>query len=456
MSSHLLNIIGGGLAGAEAAFRVVTHGLSAVIWEMKPQKFSPAHKSPDLAELVCSNSFRAFSPANAVGLLKEELEFLGSVVMEAAKTTEVPAGKALAVDRTLFSKRVTELLTSHPNITIRREEFTKWPDDCNPEAPNPEARNPIVVATGPLTSEPLVEMLQKLTGENNLSFYDALAPIVTYESLDLSRVFSGDRYGEEGEGDYLNAPMDREEFLKFYEALINADLLTPRSFEDAKYFEGCLPIEVMAKRGIKTLTFGPMKPVGLIDPKTSKKPFAVVQLRRENKEGTTWNLVGFQTRLKIGSQREVFRLIPGLSNAEFVRYGAIHRNTYLEAPKVLDPYQRLLSSPHIFIGGQLSGVEGYVESTAQGLWAGENAARAALRLPLVLPPPETAIGALISHLHPNSHRKNFSPSNINFGLFPAAPDTVPRKEHGSYRISNAREKLQLFLKEINYKKVIFS
>jgi methylenetetrahydrofolate--tRNA-(uracil-5-)-methyltransferase len=445
-----LHIIGGGLAGVEAAWRALAHGLSAVIWEMKPFKYSPAHKSPGLAELVCSNSLRAESPENAVGLLKEELRLLGSLVLRAADETRVPAGKALAVDRVLFSERVTRLLESQERVTIIREEKTSLFLSDREDVP-------LVVATGPLTSEPLAEALALLTGTGSLSFYDALAPIVSYDSLDHDIVFPADRYGEpslgEGEeagGDYLNAPMTRDEYQSFYEALIKADLVNPRNFEDRKYFEGCLPVEVMAKRGFRTLTFGPMKPVGLINPRTGEQPYAVVQLRRENQTGSSWNMVGFQTRMTKSSQDKVLRLIPGLNNAEFLRYGAIHRNSYLEAPKVLDEYQRLINKPKVFIAGQLSGVEGYVESAAHGLIAGENAARTLKGLPLLIPPRQTAIGSLLFHLRPDPVRKLFSPSNVNFGLFPALPKDVRKKDSSRYRLNQARAALQSFIKEQDY------
>ncbi|MDR2405814.1 MAG: methylenetetrahydrofolate--tRNA-(uracil(54)-C(5))-methyltransferase (FADH(2)-oxidizing) TrmFO [Deltaproteobacteria bacterium] len=435
-----LKIIGGGLAGSEAAWRASTLGVDVALYEMKPQKFSPAHKSPNLGELVCSNSFRSDSPENAVGLLKEELRALGSVVMRAAETTKVPAGKALAVDRELFGEELTRLVSERGNIELIRGEV------CSVDF---QGDDPVLIATGPLSSEPLVKWLLSITGGQNLSFYDALAPIVTWESLERDKVYLGDRYGE-GSGDYLNAPFSKEEFEIFYEALVEADKLEPRPFEDEKYFEGCLPIEVMAQRGPKTLTFGPMKPVGLVDPRTGVKPYAVVQLRRENLSGTLWNIVGFQTRLTRPSQEKVFRLIPGLKDVEFARYGAIHRNTYLEAPEALDPFQRLKAEPRLFVGGQISGVEGYVESAAHGLIAGENAARTMLSQPLVQLPQETALGALMSHLLHFPGRKGFAPSNVNFGLFSPLPKDIPRKEHARYRLERARKIFPIFLDQIAY------
>jgi methylenetetrahydrofolate--tRNA-(uracil-5-)-methyltransferase len=409
---------------------------------MKPHRFSPAHRSPDLAELVCSNSFRASSPENAVGLLKEEMRRLGSLVMLAADATAVPAGKALAVDRERFSRLVTETVAAHPLIEVRREELTAWP----------EGDAPMVMAPGPLASEAAVEMLASATGAENLSFYDALAPIVTAESLDMSRIFAQDRYGPEGGGDYLNAPFDKREFEAFLEALGEADRAVPRPFEDEKYFEGCLPIEVMASRGPKTLIFGPMKPVGLTVPGTGARPYAAAQLRRENLEGTLWNIVGFQTRLTRPAQEKVFRMIPGLGNCEFARYGAIHRNTFLAAPAVLDPWQRLLARPGVFMAGQISGVEGYVESAAQGLWAGENAFRALAGIPLTLPPRESALGSLVSHLRPEGRKGPFAPSNVNFGLFPSLPERLPKnkKEAASRRVEAARASWKPLKEDANH------
>jgi methylenetetrahydrofolate--tRNA-(uracil-5-)-methyltransferase len=375
-----------------------------------------------------------------VGLLKEEMRRLGSIIMRAAALSAVPAGKALAVDRELFSETLTNQIQNNPLIQIRREEYTQISED----------HRPLIISAGPLATDAITSEITKITGENRLFFYDALAPIVTGESLDLNVLFSANRYME-GEGDYLNAPFTEAEFSDFLNALREADVVTPRAFEDQKYFEGCLPIEVMAERGPKTLLFGPMKPVGLIDPRTQRRAHAVAQLRRENIQGTLWNLVGFQTRLSRSAQEKVFRLIPGLSNCEFARFGAIHRNTYLLAPEVLDEYQRLRRAPHIFLAGQISGVEGYVESAAQGLWAGENASRAFLGLPLVSPPRETALGSLLSHLAPREkHQSTFAPSNINFGLFPNVPEKFPKSQRATFRRQKANEAWATFLSTINY------
>ncbi|MDR2442157.1 MAG: methylenetetrahydrofolate--tRNA-(uracil(54)-C(5))-methyltransferase (FADH(2)-oxidizing) TrmFO [Deltaproteobacteria bacterium] len=433
-----LTVVGGGLSGCEAAYRAAAYGLKVRLVEMKPILFSPAHSNPDLAELVCSNSFRSDDLKNAVGLLKAELRRLGSIVMLAADQTRVPAGRALAVDRESFSQLVTSKLGSLPQIEIVRDVFQ----------PPLNNQGPLVIAAGPLAEDALTEALSAITGAENLHFYDAVAPVVTKESLDLSRMFFADRYGQAPGGDYLNAPMDKELFVAFLNALKEADQSEKRTFENERYFEGCLPIEVMAQRGVHTLAYGPMKPVGLIDPKTNQRPYAAVQLRREDEAGTHWNIVGFQTRLTRQAQMRVFRLIPGLENAQFARFGSIHRNTFLTAPKVLDPYQRLKVAPEIFIAGQLSGVEGYVESAAQGLWAGENAARYVLGKPLVRPPEATASGALLGHLTRDS--SNFSPSNITFGLFPPVPPNITKAEQASFRQNQSQSLLEDFLREIDY------
>jgi methylenetetrahydrofolate--tRNA-(uracil-5-)-methyltransferase len=422
-----ITIIGGGLAGSEAAWQAARRGVKVRLYEMKPQKFSPAHQSPFLGELVCSNSLRAESTESAVGLLKEEMRRLDSLIMAAALATRVPAGKALAVDRGEFAAFITRALEAEPLIEIIREEVT---------APDPETTT--VIATGPLTSEPLAEALKQLTGQAHLHFYDAIAPIVAAESLDMDKVFRASRYGA-GE-DYLNCPFSEARYAAFYEALMGAEQVPLRPFEEPRYFEGCLPVEIMAARGYQTLLFGPLKPVGLIDPRAGRQPFAVAQLRAENREGTLYNLVGFQTKLKYGEQERVFRLIPGLEQAEFVRLGSIHRNTFIHSPGLLSGHLNFFKFPRIFLAGQISGVEGYVESAAMGLLAGINAARQLLSQPLLTPPRETALGALIGHLT-NTATKDFQPMNVNFGLFPPLETRTPKKLRGAAYADRALQAL---------------
>ena len=422
-----VTIIGGGLAGSEAAWQAARRGVRVRLYEMKPQKFSPAHQSPLLGELVCSNSLRADSRESAVGLLKEEMRRLDSLIMAAALATRVPAGKALAVDRGEFAAYITRVLEAEPLIEIIREEVA---------APDPEATS--IIATGPLTSDSLAEALGRLTGQQHLHFYDAIAPIVAAESIDRQKVFRASRYG--AGDDYLNCPFSEAEYATFYEALTSAEQVPLKSFEAPRYFEGCLPVEIMAARGYQTLLFGPMKPVGLVDPQTGRQPFAVVQLRAENREGTLYNLVGFQTKLKYGAQERVFRLIPGLEQAEFVRLGSIHRNTFIHSPGILSAYLNFLHYPQVFLAGQISGVEGYVESAAMGLLAGINAARQMLSQPLVTPPRETAMGALIGHLT-NTATKDFQPMNVNFGLFSPLEGRIPKKLRGAAYAERALEAL---------------
>lgn len=424
----VITVIGGGLAGSEAAWQAAGLGVKVRLFEMKPQKFSPAHSSPLLGELVCSNSLRAAALENAVGLLKEEMRRLGSLVMAAAEATQVPAGRSLAVDRELFAAFLTRTLEAEPLVEIIREEVAEVdPDKIT------------IVATGPLTSEAMAATLGKLTGQEHLHFYDAMAPIVYGDSLDMSVIFRASRYGA-GE-DYLNCPFTEEEYAAFYEALIKAEQMPLRSFEEPRYFEGCLPLEIMAARGYHTLTFGPLKPVGLIDPRTGQQPFAVAQLRAENREGTLFNLVGFQTKLTYLEQKRVFRLIPGLARAEFARLGSIHRNTFIRSPGLVSPHLNFFAHPNIFVAGQLSGVEGYVESSAMGLIAGINAARRARGLKLLTPPPATAHGALIGHLT-NTATKNFQPMNVNFGLFPPLAGRIPKKLRGAAYAERALKELE--------------
>jgi len=413
-----VTVIGGGLAGTEAAWQAARRGLVVSLHEMKPCRFSPAHRNPDLAELVCSNSLRSADPHSAVGLLKEEMRLAGSLVMKAALETRVPAGKALAVDRELFAREVTRAVEAAPAISIIREEVTDVPKD-----------GLVIIATGPLTSDALARAVQGLVGVEYLHFYDAIAPIVLAESLDLSRVFRQSRYGEPGEGDYLNCPLDRAGYEAFVRALLDADKVPFREFEEARYFEGCLPLEVMAERGPETLRFGPMKPVGLTDPATGATPHAVVQLRQEDLERTMYNMVGFQTKLTWPEQERVFRTIPGLERAEFVRLGSIHRNTFVCAPEVLLSTLQLRKAPNVLLAGQISGVEGYVESTAMGWLAGVNASRLAQGREPLVPPPVTAHGALVRHISTAASR-GFQPMNVNFGLFPRLESRIPRKERG--------------------------
>ncbi|MBW2060763.1 MAG: methylenetetrahydrofolate--tRNA-(uracil(54)-C(5))-methyltransferase (FADH(2)-oxidizing) TrmFO [Deltaproteobacteria bacterium] len=436
MTEPRIIIIGGGLAGCEAAWRLAQADMGVDLFEMKPRKFSPAHTTTRLAELVCSNSFRSRDLHSAIGLLKEEMRLLNSLIMMCADETEVPAGKALAVDRERFASLITARIEALDQVRLIREEVTDLDPSCL-----------TILATGPLTSDPLSASLSTLIGSEHLHFYDATSPIVTFDSIDMNRVFTASRYEQEGEGDYINCPLTEEEYSRFYEALTRADRVTPRPFEKPRYHEGCLPIEVMAGRGPRTLTFGPMKPVGLSDPRTGQRPYAVVQLRRENRAGTMFNLVGFQTRLKRPEQDRVFRLIPGLKKAEFVRYGSVHRNTFINAPRHLNAHLQLMRHPSIFLAGQITGVEGYVESAAMGILAGENAARLARGLPLVTPPPTTAHGALINHLTDRTPR-DFQPMNVIFGLFPPAPAGVRKKDRKAFYARRALKDLDRWLEDL--------
>lgn len=413
--TQTVTIIGAGLAGCEAAWQAAERGVSVRLYEMKPRQFSPAHQSEGLAELVCSNSLRGADLGNAVGLLKEELRRCNSLIMQAADATKVPAGGALAVDRDQFSAWITERITSHPNITLIREELTSLPAD-----------GPVLVASGPLTSDALAEELSRLVGER-LYFYDAIAPIVTAESLDMATIYAASRYGKGDGDDYLNCPMDGEQYTAFLTELKGAEKVVPREFEKVVHFEGCMPIEEMAARGDETLRFGPMKPVGLPDPKTGRDPHAVVQLRAENREKTLYNLVGFQTKMTWPEQRRVLRMIPGLERAEFARLGVMHRNTFINAPSLLQPTQQLKSDPRILFGGQITGVEGYVESAASGFLAGLTLAALVQGTEPVLPPRETALGALIHHIT-DADPAHFQPMNVNYGLFPPLESRVKKKD----------------------------
>lgn len=399
-----LHIIGAGLAGCEAAWQAANRGICVKLFEMKPVKFSPAHKSASFAELICSNSLRAAGLSNAVGLLKEEMRRLGSLIIECADATRVPAGGALAVDREKFSDMITDRIKAHPNIEVISEEVTEIDTDV-----------PTIIAAGPLVSDALAAAVQKLTGDEYLHFFDAAAPIVSFDSIDMNKVFRAARYGKGGD-DYLNCPMNREEYFAFYNALICAEsAVLHEGVEDPKVFEGCMPIEIMAKRGEDTMRFGPLKPVGLTNPKDGSRPYAVVQLRQDNASGSMYNIVGFQTHLKFGEQKRVFGMIPGLENAEFIRYGVMHRNTYINSPKLLNTSYQMKSHKNICFAGQITGVEGYVESAASGLTAGLCAANRLLGKPMPVFSVNTAIGAL-SHYISNESITNFQPMNVNFGI----------------------------------------
>jgi methylenetetrahydrofolate--tRNA-(uracil-5-)-methyltransferase len=421
----MIRIVGGGLAGSEAAWQAASRGVPVILHEMRPIRPTAVHKTDRLAELVCSNSFRGDKLDNAVGLLKEEMRRLGSLVLRAADASRVPAGAALAVDRERFSDTVTRELAAHPLITVVREEVRTIPESTG--------TNPVIIATGPLTSDALSAEIARLVGGEHLYFYDAISPIVLAETIDREKVFRQSRWDrsirgdggvacgvDDGQGDYLNCPLTREEYERFYDALIHAESATVHDFDKEKFFEGCLPIEVMAHRGVDTLRFGPMKPVGLIDPRTGRSPYAAVQLRQDNLAADHFSMVGFQTQLKWGEQARVLRLIPGLEQAEFVRYGMVHRNTYVNGPMVLHETWQLRARPSLLLAGQMSGVEGYVESAASGLIAGLNAAAIATGRAPSAPPRTTAIGALAyyaSHADP----AHYDPSNITFGIMEPLP-----------------------------------
>lgn len=435
-----ITVIGGGFAGVEAAWAAASRGSSVTLYEMRPRRMTSVHRTGDLAELVCSNSFKSNLLTNASGVLKEEMRRLGSLILPIAEKHRVPAGEALAVDREPFAREVTERIESHPNIRVIHDEICDLP-----------ATRPIIIATGPLTTESLAEQIKTLTGSESLYFYDAVAPTVTLDSIDLSKVFRASRRGK-GSGldaisgqsalgsssipvpgepvseDYLNCPFTRDEYQAFWRELVNAEAAIPHNPDDEKaaWFEMCMPVEELARRGERTLAFGPMKPVGLTDPRTGRRPWAVLQLRQENRDGTLWGLVGFQSRLKWGEQKRIFRMIPGLGNAEFVRLGVIHRNIYVNSPTVLDLHAQLRDHPGIFLAGQITGVEGYLESAAIGIVAGLNAHRLAAGLPLVTPPRETALGSLCHYLV-ETDPKRFAPMNANFGIMPELSQTIRDK-----------------------------
>lgn len=411
--SEIIEIVGGGLAGCEAALSLARRGHRVRLVEMRPCSRTPAHQTDRLGELVCTNSFKSEDPTNAHGQLKREMDALGSLLLKAARASRVAAGSALAVDREIFSKAMTEAVSSHPGIDVLREERETLPS------------GPAIVATGPLTSDSLSTSIREALGDEGLSFFDAIAPIVHGDSLDRSIIFEAGRFGEDS--DYLNCPMDREEYDSFLEALRSADLHPGHDFDAVPYFEGCLPVEVLASRGEDTLRFGPMKPVGLEDPRTGRRPWAVVQLRREDRGGQMWNLVGFQTRLRVGEQGRVFRKIPGLAEAEFLRWGSIHRNSYLNFPGTLTPWGSLRERPDLLFAGQLTGVEGYTESASSGLLAAENLHRVISAREPTIPPPTTMLGGLYRYLR-ESEPKHFQPMNSNWGLVDPLPDRIRDKK----------------------------
>ncbi len=433
-----VNIIGAGLAGAEAAWQVARRGVEVFLYEMRPLRQTPAHKTANFAELVCSNSLRAAGLTNAVGVLKEEMRRLDSVIMAAADETKIPAGGALAVDRESFSAAVTAKVKSV--ATVVNAEITSLDEFINSD-------DILIIASGPLTDGALADEIKKLTGGDDFYFYDAAAPIVTADSVNFEKAFFASRYDKGADKAYINCPMTQEEYLNFRAELINAEKTKPHDFEQEIFFEGCLPVEVMAARGEDTLRFGMLKPVGLIDPRTGKIPYAIVQLRQDNSAATLYNLVGFQTHLLWGEQKRVFRLIPGLENAEFVRYGVMHRNTYINSPKVLMSTFQLKSNPKIFFAGQITGVEGYVESAAAGLIAGINAARLAKNLDAKIFPVETCHGALANYIT-TADEKNFQPMNITFGLLPSLETKVKKSDRKSKLAARALMTLENFAKNL--------
>ena len=416
-------VIGAGLAGSEAAWQLAKRGVNVDLYEMRPKKMTPAHKTQNFSELVCSNSLRANNITNAVGLLKEEMRRLDSLIIKCADATQVPAGGALAVDRDKFSEMITETIKNHPNINVIEEEITQIP----------KGDIPVVVATGPLTSDALSQDIRTYTKQEGLYFYDAAAPIIEKDSIDMNKVYLKSRY-DKGEAAYLNCPMTKDEFFNFYNALINAEAAPLKEFEKEIYFEGCMPFEEMAKRGEKTLLFGPMKPVGLEDPKTDKRPYAVVQLRQDNSEGTLYNIVGFQTHLKWGEQKRIINLIPGLENANIVRYGVMHRNTYLNSPQLLEKTYKLKEEKNIYFAGQMTGVEGYVESAASGIVAALNALYNQEDKQIIFPT-ETMIGAMANYIVDNTS-KNFQPMNANFGIIKPLPERIKDKKEKYERYAN--------------------
>jgi methylenetetrahydrofolate--tRNA-(uracil-5-)-methyltransferase len=429
-------VIGAGLAGCEAAWQIAKRGGKVTLYEMKPEVYSPAHRSPFFAEIVCSNSFKSESLENGPGVLKKEMELLESLILKTARETRVPAGDSLAVDREAFSEKMTQIMEKLENVEIIRKEISAIPEN-----------GITIIATGPLTSEALGREIQGITGDRHLFFYDAISPIVTADSIDFGKVFKASRYGKGGD-DYVNCPMGEDEYYRFVSALNQAEKVPIRHFERRYLFEGCLPVEELAARGKDTLAFGPLKPVGLIDPKTGRQPFAVIQLRQEDHFGTLFNLVGFQTRLKHEEQKKVFRMIPGLERAEFVRLGSVHRNTFIDSPRLLKESLQLRDRPNLFFAGQITGVEGYMESTAMGLLAGINAFCEARGRDPVFPPTTTAIGALI-HYITHSQTIPFQPININFGLFPSLQGKARGRERRRLLAERALNEMKKWKKEID-------
>ncbi len=439
-----LIIIGGGLAGSEAAWQAAERGIPVTLYEMRPVQKTPAHVTGKFAELVCSNSLGSFLPNRAPGVLKAELKSLGSMLLACAQAAAVPAGAALAVDREQFADAVTRVIESHPMITVRREETRRVPPPSGPG----EFERATIVASGPLTSDPLAQSLQDWTGQEALSFYDALAPIVSLDSIDMQIAFRASRYGRgSDEGDYVNCPMNREEYDRFWGALNEAERAPLRDFEedDARFFEACLPVEVIAGRGREALAFGPLRPVGLTDPRTGERPFAVVQLRQDNLAGTLYNLVGFQTNLRWAEQERVFRLIPGLEQAEFVRLGQMHRNTFLNSPVILQPTLQARRRADLFFGGQITGGEGYVGSIATCLLAGLNAGRLLMGLHPVILPPKTVLGSLI-HYVTHAEAKRFQPMKANFGILPQPEQRMKKQERYDYYAERSAKSLGSFMR----------
>jgi methylenetetrahydrofolate--tRNA-(uracil-5-)-methyltransferase len=434
MTARAAVVVGGGLAGSEAAWALAERGVRVTLHEMRPVVPTPAHRTDRLGELVCSNSFKSVDLENAHGLLKAELRSLGSVLLPCADVARVPGGAALAVDRDVFSREVHARITSHPNITLVRDEVAEVP-------------SPAVIATGPLTSDRLAAALARRLGRDALAFYDAIAPIVSHDSLDADRLYALSRWGKGDGDDYLNAPMDRAEYEAFIDRLGEADQHHGHDFDQVPYFEGCLPVEEMARRGRETLRFGPMKPVGLRDPRTGREPYAVVQLRREDRAGQMWNLVGFQTRLRIPEQQRVFRSIPGLGAAEFLRYGSIHRNSYVNSPASLAPALALRDDPCVFVAGQLTGVEGYTESLGTGLLAGVNLARALAGEPPAIPPPTTMLGGLYRYLR-EADPSRFQPMNANFGLLDPLEGKVRKDEKKRLLVERAQADFRQWLMSV--------